>query len=179
VKTLASVDLDNLLWKQMGLGARDFELRSGDDLVARLYWPKLLSDRAVAQSAAGTWHIDRLGFFRRRTVVTPAGSDLEIASFEPGWSGDGDLILADGRAFQWYRTKVLRNAWALVDQDDTLWLEVHEGMRWFKHEADVVVHVVPDSAPELSLLILTTWYLVFANLQDSAAVVAATTAAIC
>jgi hypothetical protein len=179
MKNLASVDLNNLLWKQMGLGARNFELRAGDDLVAVIYWPKLLSDRAVARSAAGIWQIDRLGFFRQRIVVSPAGSDLEIASFEPGWLGDGDLVLTDGRVFQWYRTKALGNAWALADQDDNLLFEVHEGMRWFKHEADVVLHVAVDSMPELLLLILTTWYLAFAYIQDSAAVVAATTAAVC
>lgn len=173
---LTAIDTHNLLWKQMGLGARNFELRAGDELVARLTWPKLLSDRAVAECAAGTWHIDREGFFRLRTVVTQPGSELEIAGFEPDWLGDGDLVLADGRAFQWYRTKALGNSWALADPDERLLFEVHQGTRWFKHEADVELHVAVDALPELPLLILTTCYLGFSQLQDAAGAVAATCA---
>ena len=176
MEALTAVDTQKLMWKQTGFGARDFELRAGDDLVAQLYWPKLLSDLAVAECAAGTWHIDRLGFFRQRTVVTLPGSDLEIASFEPDWLGDGDLVLADGRVFQWYQTKTLCNSWALVSPDGSLLFEVHEGMRWFKHEADVVLHVAVDAMPELPLLILVAWYLGYTKLQDVAGAVAATCA---
>ena len=174
MKALIAVDTQKLMWKQTGFGARDFELRVGDDLVAKLTWPRLLSDLAVAECATGTWHIDRPGFFRQRTVVTLPGSDLEIASFEPGWLGDGDLVLADGRVFQWYQTKALRYSWALVGPDGDLLFEVHEGTRWFKHEAHVVLHAAVDAMPELPLLILTTWYLGFSQLQDAAGAVAAT-----
>jgi hypothetical protein len=174
MQRLEAVDHQQLLWKQMGFGARDFELRSGDDLVGVLYWPKLLSDRAVAECAGGKWHIERVGFFRHRTVVVDIDSGLEVASFEPDWLGDGDLALADGRAFQWYKTKALRNSWALVDKDGYLVLEVHEGMAWFKHEADVVLHVDPGSSPGLPFLVLVSWYLGFTKIQDTAAAVAAT-----
>jgi hypothetical protein len=173
VHRLETIDYQQLLWKQTGFGARNFELRSGDDLVGVLYWPKLLSDRAVAECASGKWYADQVGLFRHRTVMTDLDSGLEVASFEPGWMGDGDLVLANGHVFQWYKTKALCNSWALVDPGDNLVLEVHEGMRWFKHEADVVLHVHPGSSPELSFLILVSWYLGYTQIQDEAAAVAA------
>ncbi len=175
MKRLEAVDYQQLLWKQMGFGARHFELVAGDDLVAAIYWPKLLSQRAVAECAAGKWHADRIGFLRQRTVVTDAASGIEVASFKPNWLGDGDLVLSDGRAFQWYRTKCLLNyAWALVDAGNRAVLEVKTWRHWFKYRADVVLHVEPGARPELPLLLLTTWYLGFMQMQDVAAVVAAT-----
>jgi hypothetical protein len=174
MQRLAAVDHQQLQWKQTAFGARDFELRSGEGRVGVLYWPKLLSDRAVAECDGGTWYVERIGFFRHRTVVVEAGSGQEVASFEPDWMGDGDLVLADGRVFHWYKTKTLRDSWALVDNGDNLVLEVHEGMRWFKHEADVVLHVHPESSPELPFLVLVSWYLGYTKIQDTAAAVAAT-----
>jgi hypothetical protein len=179
MKSLEAVDRQNLIWKQTGLGARDFELWSRDDLVARLYWPKLLSQRAVAECSVGTWHIERVGFFRQRTVVTPAHSDLEIASFEAGWLGDGDLALADGRMLHWYRTKALGNAWALADPSDNVLIEIQAGTHWFKYHADVILWDRGESWAELSLLILVAWYLAYIQIQDSAAAVAVTCTAAC
>jgi hypothetical protein len=175
MKKLEAVGWQRLLWKQTKFGAYDFELRAGEDLVGVLYWPKFLSERAVAECAAGKWRVDRVGFFRRRTVVTEADSGLEVASFEAGWLGDGDLVLSDGRAFQWYRTKAfLNNAWALADESGNAVLEVKTWMHWFKYRADVALHVEPGARPELPLLVLTAWYLGFMQMQDAAAVVAAT-----
>lgn len=176
MKSLESVDHRRLMWKQTKFGAWDFELWSGGDQVGVLYWPKLFSDRAVAKCAAGQWHMDRVGFFRQRVVVTEAGSGVEVASFEPDWLGDGDLVFADGCVFHWYKTKALRHSWALADKDDHIVLEIHAGMRWFKYEVDVVLHVCPGSLPELSLLILAGWYLGFMRIQDTAAAVAITAA---
>jgi hypothetical protein len=169
---------EQLMWKQTGLGARDFRLCAGDDLVGELYWPKLLSDCAVARCAAGKWHIDRVGFFRQRTVVTEVDSGAEVASFESDWLGDGDLVLADGRLFHWYATRALANSWALADEDDNVLLEIHEGTRWFKHEVGVVLHTNVKVCPELPLLIFVSWYLGYTKIQDAAAAVVATTTAV-
>lgn len=177
IKKLDSVDRNQLMWKQTAWGARDFELWSNEDLVAVLYWPKLLSDRAVAECAVGRWYVDRPGFFRRRTVVTEAESGVEVASFEAGWLGDGDLVLADGRVFHWFKTKAFRNFWALTGQDDALLIEIHAGLNWFKYEADVLLQRGAESLPELCLLIAATWYLGYMYIQDSAAAAAATAGA--
>ncbi|HEY45929.1 MAG: hypothetical protein AMJ88_03690 [Anaerolineae bacterium SM23_ 63] len=174
---LRSVDYRQLMWKQVAFGAREFELRAGDDLVGRLYWPKWLSDRAVARCADGVWLIDRLGFFRDKIVVTDMGSRNKVGSFVPNWLGDGRLSLINGRVYQWYKTKAFSNSWAFVDKNDVVLLEIHDWMRCFKHEADVKLRIGAASLPELTLLVLIGWYLVYMYIQDTAAVVAACVAA--
>jgi hypothetical protein len=172
VRKLDAVDTSQLMWKQTAWGARSFTLGSGDGLVAVLYWPRLLSQHAVAESMYGTWYLDRLGFLRRRTVVSEPESGRELATFEQGWLGNGDLVLADGRVFRWFRTRAFRAFWALADGNEQVVLEVQSGLRWFKTEADVVLHVSPTVMPELPLLIVTTWYIAFSHMQDAAAAAA-------
>jgi hypothetical protein len=143
-----------------------------------MYWTKWFSDLAVGEIADGIWELDRPGFFRDRVVVCERQTGIEIAAFEKGWLGEGTLFLTGSRSMQWYRTKAFCNHWALSYEDDEMILEIREGMRWFKHEADVVLYPGAEREPDLPLLILIGWYLVFMSIQDSAVVVAATSSAI-
>lgn len=178
MKSMRTVDLSNLIWKQTRFGVHEFELRSEGDIVGVMYWTKLLSDLAVAETADGVWELDRPGFFRDRLVVHDRRTGRDVAFFNKGWFGEGRLILRDGRTMDWYRTKAFCNHWALSNPDEEVICEIREGMRWFKHEADVVLYPAAASESDLLLLILICWYLVFMSIQDSAAVVAATTSAI-
>jgi hypothetical protein len=178
MKNIKSVDYHQLMWKQTRWGGRYFELLSGEDIIGVLYWPKWLSDRAVVKSGDGKWVIDRVGFFRDRVVVTEVDSGAEVASFEMGWLGDGDVTLANGKVYKWFRTGILSNNWVLEDENGDLVLEIKEWMHWFKHRAQIVLRVGSITRPELPLLIYMSWYLAYMQMQDAAAVVAATTAAV-
>jgi hypothetical protein len=174
---LESVDYHSLMWKQMGFGVRDFELRSNAALVGRLYWPKLLSDRAVAESGDGKWIFDRVGFFRQEAIATEVAGGLEVASFTFGWLGDGEMTLANGRRYQLYRTGFLSNDWELADENNEVLIMMREGRRWFKYDAELELRVGVVKMPELPLLLFMSWYLVYMRLQDSAAAAAAASAA--
>lgn len=178
MRSIKTVDRQKLIWKQKRFGVHDFELRSGNDLVGAMYWTKWFSDLAVAETAEGSWELDRPGFFRDRVVVCRRQTGKQIGLFDKGWFGEGTLSLRGGRSMQWFRAKAFCNHWALSNEDDEVVLEIREGMRWFKHEADVVLHPGAERESDLSLLIMIGWYLVFMSIQDSAAVVAATTSAI-
>jgi hypothetical protein len=179
MQRLEATDRQDLMLKQTRFGARDFELYAGDDLVGVLYWPKLLSDRAVAETASGRWHIDRLGFFRDRVAVTDAGSGEELATLAFDMWGDGDLALADGRVLHWYQTKAfLRSAWALTDEQGTLLLEMEAGTRWFKYQVYIDLQPEASALRPLAPWTLVCWYLGYVKMQDAAAAVAATSAAV-
>jgi hypothetical protein len=121
----------------------------------------------------GVWLIDRLGFFRDKVVVTERASGNQVARFAPNWLGDGMLSHSSGRGYNWYRTKALCNSWAIADKNEAVILEMHDWMRCFKHEAEVKLRIGATSLPELSLLILTGWYLAYMNIQDAAAAMVA------
>ncbi|NIM96462.1 MAG: hypothetical protein GTO18_22405 [Anaerolineales bacterium] len=178
MKRLQEIDIQRLMWKQKGFALHDFELISANDLVGRMYWPKWLSDRAVAMYAENRWTLDRVGFFRDRIVVRDAKSGDKVADYEFDWLGDGTITLSDGQKFQWYRTKILCETWILVDEAGDTLLEFQVGMRWFKYVVEVNVDVRADRLPELPLLLFTCWYITFMRAQDVAAAVAVVSAAV-
>ena len=123
--------------------------------------------------------MDRPDFFADRVIVTDPTTEQKAAIFVKGCFGDGKLTMRDGRLYEWARTKTFRNYWALFNEGGDPIFEIRAGMRWFKHEADVVLHTAASMETELPLMILLGWYLVFMSIQDNAAVgaVVATTAA--
>jgi hypothetical protein len=174
MKSLHTVNLGNLVWKQEHFGVDHFLLQAGEDCVGEIYWTKWFSDCAVATCAHGTWHLDRPDFFADRVVVMDPATKQKVAIFLKGCFGDGVLRMRDGRKYEWARTKTFKNYWALFDESGEVVFEIRAGMRWFKHEADVVLHAAASAEIQLPLLVLIGWYLVFMAIQDSAAVVAAT-----
>jgi len=177
MQRLKSVDYTQLMWKQTGFGVREFELWSGEDLVGVLYWPKWLSDLAVAECGDGRWTLDRTGFFRDRAVAVKSETGEELASVTFGWMGDCDLTLSSSRKYQLYRTGFLSNNWTLADENDEIVFKMQEGTRWFKHDAEVQLQVGSIQLKELPLLIFLSWYLAYMHLQDAAAAAAAASAA--
>lgn len=177
MKSLESLDQRTLLWRQPKWAAERYELRAADGLLAELYWTKWFSDQAVAECSQGSWILDRPGCFRDRAVAIDARSGEQAASFAFDWLKDGDLTLADGRTFHWYRTKSFSNAWALVEKDGGVVLEIQIGMRWFKQEALVRLWPGVQKIPGLGLLLCLSLYLGLCIMQDAAGVVAATSAA--
>jgi len=174
---LKAVDYNDLMWKQTGFGVREFELYSGDELVGRLYWPKLLSDHAIAECGDGRWVLDRIGFFRDRAVAVEAGTEMEVASVTFSWLGDSELSLSSGRRYELYQTGLLSNNWSLVDENEDVVLEIKEGNRWFKHDGRLELQVGAIMRPELPLLIQLCWYLAYMRTQDAAGAAAAVSAA--
>jgi len=174
---LKSVDYTQMMWRQTGFGVREFELFSDEDLVGRLYWPKWLSDYAIAECGDGRWTMDRIGFFRDRVVAMDAGTGIEVASVTFDWVGDSELTLSNGCKYQLFRTGFLSNNWTLADENEDIVFELSEGIRWFKHDAEIVLQVGAITRRELPFLIFLSWYLAYMCIQDAAAAATAASAA--
>jgi hypothetical protein len=178
VERLQTVAGTTLEWKQPKWSVDRFELKADGQVLGELYWTECLSDQAVARYGESTWILDRRGFFRDRVVAVELGSKALAASFTFEWLKDGDLALTDGRSFRWYRAKVFDTAWALADKSGAGVFEIHLGLTWFKREATVRLWPDAQAKPGLGLLLCLGMYLCVCTLQDHAAVVVATTAAV-
>ncbi len=172
MKPLESLTETTLLWKQPKWSVDHYELWSGEDQLGELYWTKCLSDEAIARFGGSTWILDRRGFFRDRVVAVEFGSKALAASFTFDWLNDGELLLPDGRAFHWYRTKILDTAWALVQKAGSAVFEIQLGMKWLKHQATVRLSPDAQAIPKLALLLCLGLYLSVCTMHDSAAAAA-------
>lgn len=173
--TLAQIDQKYLIWRQPRWTREYYELRAGKDVIGSLGMRKWFSDQAEVNTTSGTWIFDRTGFFRSGGIVYERDKQVEIASFEYDWVKDCQIYMHDGQSFKWFRTKVLETAWIMASAKDQPLFELVLGTHWFKREGRVTLGVNPDTLPNLDLLICLGFYLGYCALNDTAAVVAATT----
>ena len=176
-------DLPNLVWKQPKFSSDYYQLCTAKQVFADLAFTTWFSDKAEARSAHGSWVLDRVGIFRDPIRAWKAGSNIEIATAVRGWLGDYNLSLHAKDEFQFYRTKILANRWALTDNNNLLVYEIQFGMHWFKQynpiKLDQAIISSHSTSPDhLDLLLILGMYLGYCNNQDAAGAVAATSAAV-
>jgi len=76
---------------------RDFELKFGDELIARLYYPKLYSDLAELTFSEETYEFYRPKFFSRDVDIRKKGYQNAFAHFKNNfWGNKGVLELPRG-----------------------------------------------------------------------------------
>ena len=76
---------------------RDFELKSSDDLIARLYYPKIISDLAELTVSEETYEFYRPNFFSRDVNIRKKGYQNPFAHFKNNFLGSsGKLELPRG-----------------------------------------------------------------------------------
>ena len=175
-------EIQNLVWKQPKFSADHYELCADQKIFADLTFTKMFSDRANAYGAHGSWILDRPGFFRDQVLVWVSSSTIETALAVRGWLGDYKLTLSGRGSFQFFRTKILANTWAMTSENDLLLYEIQFGFRWFKQynpvwlRSDTITSF--ESHPDqLELLLVLGLYLGTCSNQDAAGAVAATSAA--
>jgi hypothetical protein len=169
-----------LIWVKPKWSKRQFELHTGDTIVATLVWDR--GTRALAQWDESRYYMSRRGWLRPRILVTTAdsssgrvgaGAGTPIATFA---QHGGLLSFPDSREFFWKKPKWLTRERIWVDSAATELVHFHPA-----RHATVAVTAQPEAAqrPELPLLILLGQYLIVLAAQDAeAAGTAAGTAAI-
>ena len=164
---------NELVWKQTRFGADSFSLFQDDRLYAEVYWPRMLSDAAVAKTSGRWWTFRRIGFLGNRVVATIARTRHIAAACSIDAFRDGAVRLASGRALNWYRTGLFTGAWALAESGGSGHLEITHGYHWFKQRAWIRL-AFPAHDPDLPLLLCLSMYLVDCVHRDEAAIIAAT-----
>jgi hypothetical protein len=173
MQSLTAVKGNELFWKQPKFLHYYFELYQEDAIFADLYWTKMLSDEAVGRVVDRWWTFNRLGWLRDRIKVSIANSNQIVALFEFDWLKNGEILLANGRSFTWYCTKLLARKYAMVESGDNLLFEIEHGFHWFKQQAWVKL-LCQVTDPDLSLLLCLSMYLLYIINNDLAGAVAAT-----
>jgi hypothetical protein len=171
VNKIAEVIGRELEWKQPSAWKMEYELRTGEDLVATLRFRSSFGSFATAESADGCWTFKRVGFWQTRVTIRGCGSDTEIAMFKNNtWSGGGTLEMHDGRQFL-----ATTNFW-----QTNLEFKTEAGQTLVQFKPGGLVHlsakveIEPTAAglPELPWLVMLGWYLIVMMYMDSAAVAA-------
>jgi hypothetical protein len=156
-----------LRWHHLGWFKGDYELRAGDETVGTLSFPSLWSYMATATSAEGTWRFKRTGFWRPEIAVRVSGTDTDLAVFGyNSWKNGGSLEFRDGRKFC-----IIGKSWGTrfeirSDRDQVL-LSLCASP-WTGGSAELEVGAEAARLPELTLLLLFSWYLAVLTRDEAA-----------
>jgi hypothetical protein len=164
-----------LLWVQPRAMKQQFELRSGDEVLAVMRWESSWRSGAAAETAQESWSFKRQGF-RQQVVIESSEENSAVPTLKRGWTSNAALLFPDGHSFLWKRQGFwgVKRVWATLDGVPLLSFKVRSG--FVKTGGEVEIHPIAADLPELALLMTLGWYLVVMEARDAA--VAASTAAI-
>jgi hypothetical protein len=166
VRKIAELAGRDLKWLQPSALKREFELRSGSELVATLVFRSAWGTFATAKSGEGSWTFKRVGFWQNKASIRRPGSETDLALFKDNtWSTGGTLAFPGGRKF-----RATTNIWDTelafkTESEDLLMRFKYGGV--FRKSADVEITELGQASPELPLFVLFGWYLVIMLDSDS------------
>ena len=168
-----------LLWRQPAITAEGYTLHLGDaedaPIIARLRWQGSFTTRALAETGAGSWMLERSGNWRPSVSIHDAQSGADCGLYKSNGAG-GLLTLTDGWTFAWSPTDFWRSNWQWTGRDGQLLAKLTNQRRFVRQQGLVEVPAIAWSAPELALLVILGWYLMLLQAKDNtAAVIVATT----
>lgn len=179
MKAIRQATGQDLQWssKKVGLFAEgEFELRSGDEVLALLHARKKGTDWTCGEAADGCWalHSRNIGP-GERCVISELASQATIAVVKRGrkqglFQRDHDYLeFSDGWRVMWKKASWWQDEWDWVDSDGKPFIHFQRGHH-------VVLEPLARSLPELSLLVIVGWQLM--QLQQEARTKAAVTAGV-
>jgi hypothetical protein len=149
----------DLEWKRVKWWKREFELRSGDEVLAKLYKQKGTSG-VIGEATDGQWTFKRRSFWNGDIVITELAYQAEIGIAKRGRKKS--LAFADGRTLTLKKTSIWRHQWVWLNDDETPL--VH-----FQSNKHLLLEPAALSFPELSLLVILGWHLIVLQQEEEAA----------
>ena len=164
MKSINEYSGQELQWVQSRLRRREYELRAGDEALARLSYKGVLSAQVRAETSAGLWTFERKGLRQAITVLSMDG-DTELAAVKRGMGGQATLQFPDGREYRWQCSSFWHDVWTWLNDEGTPLLHLKRGTQ-------VQFEPAAHDLPELALLATLGWYL-HKQQQEEAATAAA------
>jgi len=156
----------SLSWVQPIPTQRHFELMHGNSKLLSLSWTRDGGTLAEVRSDDENWTFKRGGFLQPR--ITARKGEIEVASFEPGASGNGVVHLASGHLFRW-SSNLWRGEWTWVNAAGKTGIKTRREFSIDTRQG--TVEVMPDGIPrlEVPLLIVLGWYIIILLSEEGTA----------
>jgi hypothetical protein len=153
-----------LRWVHPHLRRRKYELRAGDEVLARISYTGALSSRVRAETAAGLWTFGRTGL-RQAITIQELDTDTEPATVKRGMNGQATLLFPDEREYRWQCSSFWQDAWTWLNDECTPLL-------YLKRGTYVHLEAAARDLTELALLATLAWYLHRQQEEEAASVAA-------
>ena len=166
-----------LQWSQPSALRREFELRAGDTVLARLEFRSMFGSLATLQSEEGSWTFKRIGFWRSRVSIRALTEDRDLATFTNNtWTAGGTLEMADGRQFR-ANSNFWMTTFQFTDGNDEPLVRFTRVGGVLHLSSHVLVTAAGAKLAELPWLVALGWYLAIKMHDDAGGAAAAAASA--
>ncbi len=165
MRAIDEVADQELNWSQPAVRRQHFELQAGADTVARLDFSG--GTLASAETGRGSWTFKREGFWHPRITVRRPGSDVDVAQFQPGWSGGGILQVPSRSPTRFNSANLWRSQWSWHDETGTELIQFKVKQGLMRTQGVVLVRPPGRDSDQLDLLAVLGWYLLILLARDS------------
>lgn len=150
-----------------------YELRFGDEVVAKIIFPKALSIRAEAVTADGNWTFWREGIIKKKLLALREGETINAATgTASGWTGVTEIVFPDGKKYS-----IKSNIWKTLTEIRKETGEVVVSIKtegFFRNTTTITMNRSAAVTPVLTLLVMFGIYIEITNRRDSHAAIIAT-----
>ena len=167
MKKLSDYSGSELKIFQKSIWKRDYELRSGEELIARLYYPKFFSDLTELSIGNEAYEFYRPRFFSRDVDVRKKGYQNPTASFKNNlWGSKGVLELPRGIRVNFKFGFFRKQAEIYLGENDLLVTILNRFS--FKVKSQVVIEKRSEIIDDYPWIILLGFYLAQLMKRNSA-----------
>jgi len=168
MKKLSEYLGEELRISQKSIWERVFELRSGDELMAKLFYPKYFSDLAELKIDNEEFEFYRPKFFRRDVDIRKKGYQIPFAHFKNNfWGRKGTLELPSGTRLTMKFGFFKKQAEIYLDEEDLLVSIL--GSFSIKVKSRVIIEKRSEVIDEYPWIIMLGFYLAQLMKRNSAA----------
>jgi hypothetical protein len=160
-----------LEWRQPNLFKMEYELKSGEALLATLRFRSSWGTFATAESAQGCWTFKRVGFWQTIVTIHPCNSEEETASFKKNTWTDGGTLLLPGTRKYLAKTTFWQTQYEFRTENGEALIH-YQNSGFVRPSAKVTIHASAQAMPELAWMVPLGWYLIVMMHYDSAAAAA-------
>ena len=170
-KIVSSIGLP-LDWQQPNLFKMEYELKSGDSLLATLRFRSSWGTFATAEAADGCWTFKRVGFWQTKVTIHPCNSENELAFFKNNtWRDGGTLLFPDTRKYL-ANTNFWQTQYEFKTENGEPLIHFQNG-GFVRPSAKVTIQEGAKAILELSWIVSLGWYLIIMMQNDSSSAAAA------
>lgn len=159
---------EELILFQPSFRKREYEFKSGDELLAKMYFPKFFSTSAVVEVFEERFEIIRPSIWKKEIAIKKLGYDLTFASASTNFfRTKGKIDLQSGFIINLKLGKFNKSCQVLDESNELLIL--FRNKISFKDKNIVTIEKKSEVIDKNPWIVMMVWYLILQSRRNSAA----------
>ena len=165
MNALSKYSGEDLILIQPSLFKREYEFRSSNELLARMYFPSLFSLTAVVEGFEEKYEIIKPSFWKTDIAIRKYGYDMTFASLTTNFfRTKGSIDLQNGKKLKLKFGAFRKSCQVFSEMDELLLL--FQNKLSFKEKNIVTIQKSSSLIDENPWIVMMIWYLILQNRKN-------------